>query len=152
MDRFVIDLNSTSFDPGALANLLGEAGPMSDVLVDGKWLRLPNFGIVVIGLDKLADHRWASTIEETLDLNTPTISGPVFSCPEDWQLPQLVKTFGLFKSTGEARRNGWNRPIEDGLSSQIIRLNRIKGVLWTFKVPAERLNTLGLWEACDGDC
>ena len=39
-----------------------------------------------------------------------------FALPDDTQWPQALSAVGLFRSTSEARKNGWNRPIEDGFS------------------------------------
>lgn len=43
---------------------------------------------------------------------------------ENWQWPQLLKEIKAFPSTGQARKNGWNKPIDDGFSE--IKIGRRK--------------------------
>jgi hypothetical protein len=35
---------------------------------------------------------------------------------EHWTMSHVMKAAGVFSSTSEARRNGWDRPIPDGFS------------------------------------
>lgn len=43
---------------------------------------------------------------------------------DEWQWPQLLKAIGAFPSAGQARKNGWNKPIDDGFSE--IKVGRRK--------------------------
>jgi len=39
---------------------------------------------------------------------------------EDVSFPQLLRFLGCFSSAGEARKNGWDKPIPDGFSEHTI--------------------------------
>jgi hypothetical protein len=38
--------------------------------------------------------------------------------PQKTEFPQLWKSLGVFDSTSEARRNGWNAPIPEGFTDE----------------------------------
>ena len=39
-----------------------------------------------------------------------------FTLPDSVQFPQVLATIGIFKSTSEARNNGWNKPVPNGFT------------------------------------
>jgi hypothetical protein len=41
-----------------------------------------------------------------------------------WKLAHVMHAAGLFSSVGEARRNGWDRPIDAGFSSFVVGKRR----------------------------
>lgn len=142
-----INLATGAFDPSILSRLEEDHGAHSNVMHGGKWIRLPCFGTVLIGMDKLVDCRWAMDIEKTLELDERSCSGTLFVCPEDWRMPQLLKAMGVFKSTNDARKNGWDKNIDEGLDFHIVRINKVRGIIWTYKAPHAKLNVAGSWEA-----
>lgn len=146
---FRIDLSTTVFDASMVSAMTN--GPTSDVMHDGKWVRLPCFGVVVVDFDLITDPRWREDIAKTIDLVVPHVSGPVFTCPNIWKLSHLVKAFGLFKSIGEAGRNGWNKDIPVGFQPFVFRVGRVKGVLWTCKPDVAGLNAENSWEKASND-
>ncbi|MFA6049993.1 MAG: hypothetical protein WC761_02245 [Candidatus Paceibacterota bacterium] len=146
---FRIDLSTTVFDPSMVQAM--PDGPTSDVMHDGKWVRLPCFGVVVVDFDLIMDPRWREDIATTIGLVVPHVSGPVFTCPNTWKLSHLVKAFGLFKSVGDAGRNGWNRDFPIGFQPNVLRVGRVKGVLWTCKPDVASLNMESSWEGISDD-
>src|SRR5208337_4976633 len=47
-----------------------------------------------------------------------------------WSMPNVMKESGLFKSTSEARNNGWNKPIPKGFSE--FPLKKLHSVIFIF--------------------
>ena len=51
--------------------------------------------------------------------------GPVIRFPESWSMAHIMHTAGIFKSVGEARKNGWNKPIPNGFQHLIVTKRKI---------------------------
>lgn len=49
---------------------------------------------------------------------------PIIEIPEDFRWPQLLKHLGIFSSTGQARKNGWDKDIPEGWSEVIFKKKR----------------------------
>ena len=52
--------------------------------------------------------------------------------PVEWGFPQLLKFLGLFRSTSEAMRNGWNKPIPEGFTD-IERFGKLNHRITVYK-------------------
>lgn len=50
----------------------------------------------------------------------------------DWA--QLLKVLGVFPSIGRARKNGWNKPIGEGFSAELVSKKQNKAI-FIFKQP-----------------
>lgn len=51
----------------------------------------------------------------------------------NWLMAHVLHNAGLFNSVGDARKNGWNKPIPDGFSNFIIGKKKIK--IFTYVYP-----------------
>jgi len=52
--------------------------------------------------------------------------GPFIRFPVTWQMSHIMHAAGIFKSVNEARKNGWDKPIEKGFSKLIVSKKKIK--------------------------
>ena len=57
--------------------------------------------------------------------------GPFITFDESWSMAHVMHAAGIFKSVGEARRNGWNKPIPDGYQHLIVTKRKIS--IYTLK-------------------
>lgn len=48
----------------------------------------------------------------------------VITVPTDFRWPQLLKLLGVFSSAGQARKNGWDKDIEEGWSEALFKKQR----------------------------
>lgn len=67
------------------------------------------------------------------DISVPQDGAFIFQAPMEWRMPQLLRALGIFKSSSEAAKNGWNKDIPIGCSSHLIRANKIVGEIWIHK-------------------
>ena len=51
--------------------------------------------------------------------------GPVIRFPESWSMSHIMHAAGIFKSVGEARKNGWNKPIPNGFQHLVVTKRKI---------------------------
>lgn len=51
--------------------------------------------------------------------------GPVIRFPESWSMAHIMHAAGIFKSIGEARKNGWNKPIPNGFQHLVVTKRKI---------------------------
>lgn len=49
--------------------------------------------------------------------------------PSEWRWPQLAKMLGMFDSSTQASKNGWNKDIPKGFSQEEVRINKIRGIV-----------------------
>lgn len=89
---------------------------------------LVDFGTVFIVPDACPDVFLEHFLKENEGL-------PLFVAPSTWRMPQLLKALGAFDSTGDARKNGWDKEIQTGFDEHAVRIAKIKGCISTFKLP-----------------
>lgn len=119
-----INLENSGFRLGEVIGTSWE--PNIDLFHKEKWVRLKDFGTILIGRDPFnAFNRRACNLDST---------APIFLAPESWRMPQVLKALGAFASAGDAARNGWNKDIDSGMSQHVFKLNRILGCITIFKV------------------
>lgn len=123
MTQKSIDLAKTLFDMSAVVSTAWE--PKIDTMIKGKWSRVNDFGTIFIGCDP--NEELGQLILGPGDL------GPVFVAPPDWRMPHVLKAFGVFSSTSQAAKNGWNKDIPFGLSEWHLKISRCFGCLHIFK-------------------
>ena len=62
--------------------------------------------------------------------NVESLFGPmedgevIVWAPADCRWPQLLKLLGVFPSAGQARKNGWDKDIEEGWSEALFKKQR----------------------------
>jgi hypothetical protein len=54
-----------------------------------------------------------------------TDDGPFLRMPAEWSLAHVMHHVGIFPSVGQARKNGWNKPIEPGFSHFVVTKRKI---------------------------
>ena len=124
--------------------------PTEDIIVPTGFVlaSTTDFCTVLVGWDKLTDERWKADIISTLELETR--EAPVFLAPAGWRMAHILKALGAFQSVGDAKRNGWDKEVEPGMSTHLCRIRKVKGAFVTFK-PPEGILVPGSWEACEID-
>jgi hypothetical protein len=55
-------------------------------------------------------------------------SGAVFRFPAETTFADILVKFDIFSSKGQARKNGWDKPIAGGFSEVIV--GKLKHTLW----------------------
>jgi hypothetical protein len=141
-----INLETTVLDFPEMVRELEEMCTVPDST--GKLVRVVDFCTVLVGWDRITDERWKADIISTLDLETRP--GPIFTAPEGWRMAHVLKALGAFQSVGEAKRNGWDKPLEEGMRDHVVRVRKIRGNVCTFRPPEGILHP-GSWEACEID-
>jgi hypothetical protein len=133
-----INLAETVLD---FPKVVGESGETCRVWdASGRVVQVADFATVIVGWDQIVDERWRESVVATLDLESRR--APIFTAPEGWLMAHVLKALGGFGSVGEARRNGWDKPIESGMTDHVCRIRKIRGCVTTFKpTPA----VLGGW-------
>lgn len=56
--------------------------------------------------------------------------GPFVSLQDGWTLAHVMHYAGLFASVGEAKKNGWSKPVPDGYSEFIVGKRKFKVFIW----------------------
>lgn len=51
--------------------------------------------------------------------------GPVIRFPESWSMSHIMHAAGIFKSVGEAKRNGWDKPIPNGFQHLVVSKRKV---------------------------
>ena len=105
-------------------------------------IRFPLACIILQDWDSISDPRWKEDILKWLCQHEGKNPAPLCTIPSGWRMPQVLKAIGAFKSAGEAARNGWNKEIEEGAVTHLIRLGHAKRAVITFRPPAKILNSL----------
>lgn len=127
-----IDLSNTVFSFPKFLGGFRDSLPTADIVVSdksvagSKSIRLPDFGNILVG----------SPTPENIESILQPGNEPLFKAPETWRMPQLLKALGAFDSASSAAKNGWNFSIPDGLTSHVIKINRVKGIITIFKLPS----------------
>ena len=62
--------------------------------------------------------------EDVETLFQPETNEPIIIVPDQFKWPQLLKLLGVFKSAGQARKNGWDREIPEGWSEAVFKKQR----------------------------
>jgi hypothetical protein len=58
-----------------------------------------------------------NTTESDKELFFGPLENETFTIIEDhWNMAHIIHKSGLFPSVGQARKNGWNKPIPDGFT------------------------------------
>lgn len=55
----------------------------------------------------------------------PDKDGPFITFDDTWIMAHIMHAAGIFKSVGDARRNGWNKPIPHGFTREIVTKRKI---------------------------
>lgn len=124
--RPVIDLETTKFDFASVLSVSWE--PIIDTMHKEKWIRTKDFGVILIGRDPTNEFN-----RHVCDISADGGGAPVFVAPVTWRMPHILRALGVFKSAGDAARNGWNMDVPEGLSQHCLKINRIFGCLHIFK-------------------
>ena len=120
-----INLENTKFDMKAVVDKL----PFSSVFFKGKVAKLPDFGCVLVHDVDIPDDLMELIKEISINPESP-----VFLAPVRWRLPNVLKAVGAFESTSQARKNGWDDDIDEGMTEVVIRIAKRRGVLTIHKV------------------
>jgi hypothetical protein len=84
-----------------------------------QWMSNPNEFNFVSNTTKVED------IDLFLGPLEPDKDGPIITFDEHWSMANVMHAAGIFKSVGEARRNGWGKPIPDGFQHLIVTKRKI---------------------------
>lgn len=121
----VIDLENTVFDPSQVIEDLPTTLEFKGG-TPGKTDQLRPFrdlGTVFIG----------NIPKEDKDMSLPQKGAPVFTAPEHWRMPQLLRALGAFKSATAASKNGWDMDIPEGISHFLVKIRKVKSEIWIHK-------------------
>lgn len=122
----LIDLSKEGFD----FNEFIETMPMVMTWSKkGVLCKLADFGSVIIGLEKVTSSEFVGEI-----LNTSTGAGPLFIAPTGWHWAQIARSFGVFKSATQARKNGWDGEPDPGFNFRQFKINKIRGELLVLRI------------------
>lgn len=88
---------------------------------------MAEFNIIGPLFDPRCDHRLFTSIKEDEEGIQPELTPLVDS---DKSLAHLLARLGKFPSVGEAKRNGWDRPIPNGWSEFTIGKAAKRWDLW----------------------
>jgi hypothetical protein len=122
----MIDLSNTVFELKKVVHEL----PMTKVFLKngkGSVIQMKDFGTIIIGAEKIPEEDM-KFIRETCFSDAP-----IFSAPETWRMPQILKALGAFSSASEASRNGWNFDVPIFFSEHQVRINKLKGSFCIWK-------------------
>lgn len=123
----LIDLSKAGFN----FNEFIETMPMHMVWSRGGILcKLADFGTIIIGLEKVTSPKF---IGEILNLSMPE-KAPLFIAPEGWHWGQIARSFGVFKSATQARKNGWAGKPDAGINFRQFKINKIRGELMVLRI------------------
>lgn len=75
------------------------------------------FNFVAEGVSQYDMDMFLGPIEPT--------DGPLIRFPKSWTMAHVVHGAGIFKSIGEARRNGWDKPIPRGYQHLVLTKKKI---------------------------
>lgn len=64
------------------------------------------------------------TVKDIEMLFEPEEDEVLILAPDEFMWPQLLKLLGVFKSAGQARKNGWDKPIEEGWNEALFKKQR----------------------------
>jgi hypothetical protein len=124
----MIDLPTTRYE---LFEACSEPfGSFVDVWRTDRLERFNEFCVVFHGWETVSPEWKAHAIECFFAGNGNRVVA--LAAPKAWRLPQVLKSLGAFASTGDARRNGWDRDVPEGLTPHIVRIAKVRGVVWTF--------------------
>lgn len=116
---------------------------------DNKLASLADFCTIIVNWHTVTDERWQSSIIDSLELEAR--KAPVFTCLGCFSLAHILKALGAFQSVGDAKRNGWDRIVPEGMCDHQVRINKVKGVITTFR-PTETICVSGSWDrVSEGD-
>ncbi len=51
--------------------------------------------------------------------------GPIIRFPSSWTMAHIMHEVGIFKSVTEARKNGWDKPIDRGFQHLVVTKRKI---------------------------
>lgn len=115
----MINLETTVFNLPEIVNQV----PNTKTWIKNKPLTVADFGTIFIG----------DITDEDKEISNPQGGAPIFTCPSVWNISHILKALGAFPSTSQARKNGWDFEIPEGISVHVIRVNKIKGEIWIHK-------------------
>lgn len=121
-----IDLSSTVFD---FKSVVGDLPMMKVFIKNGKGTvtQMKDFGTIIIGIEKIKEEDLKFIEEHCCS------DAPVFTVPENWRMPQILKALGAFNSSSDASRNGWNFDVPLFFSEHQARVNKLKGCFCIWK-------------------
>jgi len=59
---------------------------------------------------------------------------------DNWSMANILKEAGIFRSTSQARKNGWNKPIPSGFSFHVVGKNKNKRMIYILNLEKEHIN------------
>lgn len=121
-----IDIENTALRTDDIKKILearSQVGHTITTYTNGTPKCFADFCIVLIG-DKPKDFDAIMSIKPS-DL--------IFKCPGHFTQAHIAAALGAFKSVTAARKNGWDKEVEQGLSEMNLRINRIKGIVSVWK-------------------
>lgn len=127
--RTPINLESTVFDMTAVVTTLEDDDErFLTISHKGKFTKMVDFGSVIIGPSG-NDPQVSWFLEES-----PRTVNTLFAAPVTWDMGQLVRALGAFKSAKDARRNGWDKQVPEGFSQHVVRIGHVRGVIHVLKL------------------
>jgi len=104
---------------------------------------IPDFCTIIVNFHCITDTRWHASVIDSLGLEAR--KAPVFVCLGCFSLAHILKALGAFQSVGDAKRNGWDKLVPEGIWDHQVRINKVKGIITTFK-PTEAMLVPGSWD------
>jgi hypothetical protein len=125
----IINLQNTVFEftPEIVNNL-----PSNFCWFKGKPTPFSDFGIVILTPENCEIPNWVLKQNDSREL--------IFFGSLNWKLAHVVHAFGIFNSIGQARKNGWDKDIEFGLTQHMVRINKVRGSFQVWKWGHENLD------------
>lgn len=142
--RSLIDMEKTGFDLSVFVTSDVEKQFVTSLTQEGKQIKAPEFAMIVPGWNQLADQEMKDWVLTSL-FEVDQFRAPIFFCPWDWRWSKILAALKVFPSAGEAKRNGWDKEVEWGLTDGVVRIKKQRGILTIWK-PTEAHFVRGYWQ------
>ena len=130
--KTTINLEDTVFDFKGFLRGGGQVPMIPGWDNKGKLHMLPDFGTIFIGLNRVTNP---DALEELISATVG--GGPVFEAPEEWSWARIARALGIFKSSTQARKNGWDGTPAEGFNFRRTRICKIKGEVLVIRITDE---------------
>ncbi len=104
---------------------------------NGKVEAFPDFGVIIVGevpWECIEKNPLNPTEEEFVAMMGLEASpAPVVQAPITWKVSDIACKLGMFPSRSQAMKNGFGMEIPNGFQQWFFRVNKMRGVITTFK-------------------
>lgn len=118
-----IDIENTCLTKEDIKAILSSRREYQTSFHKGAPKRFNDFGIVLIG----------EKPDNFDDIMSIKPSDLIFKCPQWFTQAHIASALGAFKSVTAARKNGFDKEVEQGMSDIQMRINKVKGVVSVWK-------------------